>query len=180
MKMFCDYPPRKPNENILNKNVLLRSYGFLGVIEAGMMFVMYFLAWNHFGYSFADIRSFTSSIANGTASEQVMYAYQYAITLALGAVIVGQVGNVLECRTSRLSIFKSLRKKNNLMVWGILSVIVLFLLIAYVPFIQTLFGTTAPQISHLALLILCPIVLIISEELRKWMVRRFKKKVRVV
>ena len=38
-----DYPPRKPNENILNKKVLLRSYGFLGVIEAGMMFVNVFL-----------------------------------------------------------------------------------------------------------------------------------------
>ena len=42
-----DYPPRKPTENILNKYVLLRAYGFLGVIEAGMMFVIYFLTWNH-------------------------------------------------------------------------------------------------------------------------------------
>lgn len=171
---ILDYPPRKPSENILNKKVLLRSYGFLGVIEAVMMFLMYFFAWNHFGYSYADIRSFTSAIANGTANEQVMNVYKYTITLALGAVIVGQIGNVLECRSSRLSVMKSFKKKNNLMISGILAVIMLFLLITYIPFVQLLFGTTALEFKHLVLLLACPIVLIVMEELRKWIVRRIE------
>lgn len=174
-----DDPPRKPNKNILDTYVLLRSYAFLGVIEAGIMFVMFFFTWHHFGYSFADVGSFTTSIANGTASEQVMYVYSYAITLSFGAVIACQIGNVLQCRSSRLSFTKSLKKKNHLMMWGILVEIALFLLIAYVPFIQRLFGTTAPQLSHLALLLLCPVVLIVLEECRKWIVRNVKKKVAI-
>lgn len=169
-------PPRKLNENILNKEVLLRSYGFLGIIEAGMMFVAYFLVWHHFGYSFAEMSSFTTLIANNTASEQVMYVYQYAITLAFGAVIACQIGNVLECRSPRLPFTKTLKKKNNLIIWGIIIEVILFFVIAYVPFMQILFGTTAPQIGHLALLLVCPIVLIILEEIRKWIVRRTKQK----
>lgn len=170
-----DYPPRKPKENILNKYVLLRAYGFLGVIEACMMFVIYFLTWNHFGYSLAELPTVTSAIVNGTASEQVMHVYHYAITLAFGAVIACQIGNVLECRSSRLSFVKSLKKKNHLMIWGIIVEIALFLLIAYVPFMQMLFGTTAPKISHLAILLICPVVLIILEEVRKWFITRKQK-----
>ena len=177
---ILEYPPRNPNENILNKKVLLRSYGFLGVIEAGMMFAMFFLAWHDFGYSFAEMQSLTSSIANGTSSEQVMSVYHYTITIALGAVIVSQIGNVLECRTTRLPFLKTMKKKNNLMVWGIISVIVLYVIIAYVPFMQMLFETAAPKPHHLALLLLCPVVLILIEEMRKWIVRRMKQKVRVV
>lgn len=174
-----EYPPRKPNENILNPNVLWRAYGFLGVIEAGMMLVIYFLTWNHFGYSLAELSVATTAIVNGTASEQLMHVYQYAITLAFGAVIASQMGNVLECRSSRLSFTKSLKKKNNLMIWGIIVEIALFLFIAYVPFMQMLFETTAPSISHLAILLICPVVLILLEEIRKWLVRRTKQKGRL-
>lgn len=175
-----DYPPRKPNENILNKYVLLRAYGFLGIIEAGMMFVVYFLTWDYFGYTLTELPSVTPAIVNGTASEEVLHAYHYAITLAFGSVIASQIGNVLECRSSRLSFTKSLKKKNYLMIWGIFVEIGLFLLIAYVPFMQMVFGTTAPKVSHLAILLICPIVLILIEEMRKWLVSRMKKKVILV
>lgn len=167
-----DAPPRKVHENILNRNVLLRSYGFLGMIEAGLLFVMFFFAWNSFGYSLDEIRSFTAAIANGTASEEIMYVYSYAITLAFGAVIAAQIGNVLQCRSPKQSMIKSFSKKNNLIVWGIVVEILLFLAISYVPFIQNIFGTEALQLKHLALLIICPIVLIIFEEIRKLIVRK--------
>lgn len=169
-------PPRKLSENILNRKVLLRSYGFLGIIEAAMMFVVYFLTWSSFGYSFSDIRSFTADIANGNASREVMYAYKYAITLSFGAVVAAQIGNVLECRSSWLSFTKTLNKKNTLMIWGIVAEVVLFLLIAYVPFIQALFGTTAPKVSELPLLLICPLALICLEEVRKWILRRKSQK----
>lgn len=163
-----DYPPRKPGENILNKKVLLRSYAFLGLIEAGMLFVLFFLAWNQFGYSAADMRSFTTQLANGTAGAHVSYVYQYAITMAFGAVIFCQIGNLLECRSPHQSFFSMLHKKNRLMVWGIVIEIALYLLIAYVPFMQMAFGTATPQTSHLFLLLFCPVVMIILEEFRKW------------
>lgn len=95
------------------------------------------------------MRSLTSSIENGTAgSNDVMYVYSYSITLAFGAVIASQIGTVAE--------------------------IALFLLIVYVPLFQMLFGTTAIHMKHLALLLVCPAVLIALEEIRKWFARRLK------
>jgi len=169
-----DDPPRKPNSNILNKNVLFRSYAFLGIIEAGLLFAMFFYSWNYFGYSFEEMRSLSSAIETGTASSDVMYVYSYSITLAFGAVIASQIGNVLECRSSKLSVYKSFKKKNNLMIAGILVEIALFLVIAYVPFFQVIFGTTAIHFKHLVLLLVCPVILIILEEVRKCFAGRIR------
>ncbi|MBB6443596.1 cation-translocating P-type ATPase [Bacillus benzoevorans] len=170
-----DYPPRKMYENILNKRVLIRSYGFLGLAEGVIMFVMFFIVWHDFGYSLEEVRSFTASITNGTAGEHISYVYSYAITLAFGAVIACQIGNVFECRSAHQSFLYSLRKRNHLMLWGILLEIVLFLLIAYVPFLQMLFGTKGLQIEHLLLLLLCPVALILLEEIRKRITKKMKE-----
>lgn len=169
-----NYPPRKTNENILNKKVLLRSYGFLGVVEGVMMFIMFFIVWFDFGYSLDEVRSFTASLTNGTAGQHISYVYSYAITLAFGAVIACQIGNVFECRSAQQSFLHSWRKKNHLMRWGILLEMALFFFIAYIPFMQTLFHTTGPHIKHLLLLLLCPIVLILLEEIRKGITKKIK------
>ncbi|WP_246147073.1 HAD-IC family P-type ATPase [Bacillus massilioanorexius] len=176
---ILDGPPRSRNSNILDRHVLLRSYAFLGVIEAMMLFAMFFFTWNHFGYTFAEVRSLTFSIVDGSASEHVKYVYQYAITMAFGSVIACQIGNVLVCRSQRQCFYKALKKKNPLMLWGIGIEIALFLVIAYVPFMQTLFETTGPKLHHLALLLVCPFVLISLEETRKWFVRRKQLKERM-
>ena len=60
------------------------------------------------------------------------------------------------------------------MIAGILVEIALFLVIAYVPFFQMIFGTTAIHVEHLALLLVCPVLLIILEEVRKWFAGRMR------
>ncbi|MET1249746.1 cation-transporting P-type ATPase [Sporolactobacillus sp. STCC-11] len=164
--------PRRPNDNILNKSVLLRSYLFLGFAEAFMLFFMFFHSWNQFGYSFADIQGLTASLTAGSTGAQVSYVYQYAVTMAFGAVIFSQIGNLLECRSPSQSMFTMFRKPNHLIFWGILFEVALFLLIAYLPFMQLVFGTAAPSLNHLYLLLICPIFLIVVEESRKWVVRK--------
>lgn len=165
-------PPRNRKSNILDRRVIFRAYTFLGLIEAAMLFVMFIFTWNHFGYSINEIHSFTASIENGTASEHIKYVYNYAVTLAFGAVVACQIGNVLVCRSNRLSIFQSMKKKNRLMIWGIVLEVILFLVIAYVPLFQEIFNTVGPKFNHIIVLLICPVVLILLEEFRKWAVRR--------
>jgi ATPase, P-type (transporting), HAD superfamily, subfamily IC len=171
-KDVLDYPPRKSGESILNGRVLLRSYCFLGIVESAMLFLLFFLSWESYGVTPAETRQFTETVVNGTAGAHVQYIYQYAITMGFGAVIFCQIGNLLECRSPRLSLFTMLNKRNHLMVWGILIEIVLFLLIAYVPILQFVFGTATPQFNHLFLLLICPVVIIAAEEVRKWFVKK--------
>lgn len=173
---ILDKPPRDPNSNILNKSVLLRAYSFLGLLEAAMLFLFFFFAWNHFGYTFEEIRGFTASIAEGTAAEDVMHVYSYAITLGFGAVIAAQIGNLLSCRSSYLSIFQTF-KKNNLMIWGIAVELLFYLMIAYVPAVQNLLGTTGPEWIHLAMLPASLLVFLIFEETRKLFVRKMGVKI---
>jgi magnesium-transporting ATPase (P-type) len=167
-------PPRRLNDNILNKSVLLRSYLFLGLAEASMLFLMFFHSWSQFGYSFKDIQGLTASLSAGSAGNQATYVYQYAVTMAFGAVVFSQIGNLLECRSNSHSMFAMLRKSNNLIFWGILFEVALFLLVAYTPFMQLVFGTAAPSLNHLYLLLICPIFVIVMEESRKWIVRKMR------
>ena len=167
-----DQPPRKKESNILDRPTLLRAYGFLGVIQAACLFIAFFFAWDYFGYTFEEIRSFTDIIATNTAPNVVMHAYSYAITLGFGAVIACQIGNLLESRSFRQPFFQSFNKPNSLMIWGIVLEIFLFLLISYTPLFQYVFGTAALEWHHLILLPIFTILFMLCEEIRKWVVRR--------
>ena len=167
-----DQPPRKKESNILDRPTILRAYGFLGVIQAACLFIAFFFAWDYFGYTFEEIRSFTDIIATNTAPNVVMHAYSYAITLGFGAVIACQIGNLLESRSFRQPFFQSFNKPNSLMIWGIVLEIFLFLLISYTPLFQYVFGTAALEWHHLILLPIFTILFMLCEEIRKWVVRR--------
>ena len=167
-----DQPPRKKNSNILDRPSLLRAYGFLGMIEAACLFIAFFFAWDYFGYTFEEIRSFTNIISTNTASSDVMHAYSYAITLGFGAVIACQIGNLLESRSMRKPFYESFHKPNSLMIWGVVLEVILFLLISYTPFFQYIFETAALEWQHIILLPIFTVLFMLFEEIRKWLVRR--------
>jgi magnesium-transporting ATPase (P-type) len=64
-----------------------------------------------------------------------------------GKRVVAQVGNVLACRTSKQSIFRTSIKTNKWILFGIASQLSILALIIYLPFLQSLFGTTALGIA---------------------------------
>ncbi|WP_455675919.1 cation-translocating P-type ATPase [Pradoshia sp.] len=167
-----DQPPRKKESHILDRPTLLRAYGFLGVIQAACLFIAFFFAWDSFGYTFQEVRSFTDLISANTASAEVMHAYSYAITFGFGAVIACQIGNLLESRSFRQPFFQAFKKPNSLMIWGVVLEIILFLLISYTPLFQYVFGTAALEWHHLILLPIFTVFLMLCEEIRKWVVRR--------
>ena len=169
---ILDQPPRKKNSNILDRPSLLRAYGFLGMIEAACLFIAFFFAWDYFGYTFEEIRSFTNIISTNTASSDVMHAYSYAITLGFGAVIACQIGNLLESRSMRKPFYESFHKPNSLMIWGVVLEVILFLLISYTPFFQYVFETAALEWQHIILLPIFTVLFMLCEEIRKWLVRR--------
>ncbi|MGN1400043.1 MAG: cation-translocating P-type ATPase [Bacillus sp. (in: firmicutes)] len=171
-----DQPPRKKESNILDRWTLLRCYGFLGMIEAASVFALFFFVWYSFGYSLPEMRTLTEAIANNTAPSDVMYVYSYAVTMAFGAVVACQVGNLLESRSVKMPFYHSFHKPNTLMIWGIISEAALFLLIAYVPFMQYVFGTAGIRLEHLLLLPLCTLAFILLEETRKWIARQIRKR----
>ncbi len=153
-------PPRRLDEHVISRSLLLRSYLWLGPIQAAaVMSAFYFQYWTH-GY--------WGQIYDLPASGPI---YHSAVAMALAAVVSTQIGNVLAHRTERQSVFETGLFTNPMIWMGIASELVLILLIIYLPFFQDIIGTAPfPPENWLFLAALTP-VLLIAEESRKGIAR---------
>ena len=161
-------PPRKKNQVLLDRALLLRAYCFLGVIEAGLGMAGFFLVWGSYGYGLAELQAVTTSILHHTADPILMAIYAQATTMTLAVIVACQDGNVFACRSERTSAFK-LGWFSNPLIWiGIATEWILILSLMYFPPLQTIFTTTPLTNWQFALLLVCPPLLLGAEELRKF------------
>jgi len=101
--------------------------------------------------------------------------YRSATGIALAAVVMTQIGNLFAQRSEIVSIFKMPLFRNK-MVWiGILSEIVIILLFVYLPFFNNFIGTGPFDIKYWPLLVAMIPSLIVTDEIRKWVLRTRKK-----
>ncbi|MFH1025820.1 MAG: cation-transporting P-type ATPase, partial [Nitrospirota bacterium] len=110
---IMNQPPRKMTERLLNFPLILRSYFFLGPIEAlacmfGFFYVLYQGGWIW-----------------GTALRADNLLYLQATTACLTAIIITQIGNVFACRSSRESVFSIGFFSNRLIFGGIMVELIL-------------------------------------------------------
>jgi Ca2+-transporting ATPase len=164
--------PRAKHEFLLNLPVLMRAYGFLGVIEAILSMLGFFIVWWSHGYSLAEIQQVTPAILAHTADPAVTAIYRQATTMTLAAIVACQVGNLFACRSAWVSAFRLSWTTNRLLWLGI--VVECAALLAFIDFppLRQIF-TTAPLASwQWLLLLICPPILLGAEELRKAMSRK--------
>ncbi len=160
-------PPRSVKERIFSRGVFLRSLYIGLIIAAGAMYGC-LSAWSqggwHIGMQGADLSRFVASTAYSTGT-----------TMTFAGIVVAQVGNVLACRTHKISIFKTSLRSNKWIWLGILSQIAIISALIYVPALQSLFGTTAIGPVEWAFLAFLACIVVIAEEIRKWFARRLGK-----
>ncbi len=157
---IMDKPPRARNKSLLDMNLLVRAYGFLGVIEAiACMAGFYFIYYEH-GW-----RPGMEMASAGTI-------YLTATTMSLAGIVATQIGNVFACRTERESVFKVGFFKNKLVLWGIASELTIITALVYTPFLQKIFGLAPISLKEWGFLFAFTPVLLLLEEGRKWIVRR--------
>ena len=101
--------------------------------------------------------------------------YAKGVTMTFAGIVVAQAGNVLACRTSRQSIFRTSLKTNKWIIAGIISQLSILAFIVYVPLMQHVFGTAALGLTDWLFLISLALVVVFAEEIRKFFVRRFGK-----
>jgi magnesium-transporting ATPase (P-type) len=162
-KGIMEEPPRSTKERLFTSRVLLRSL-FIGVVTAiGAMYGC-LSVWAAGGWSF------------GMSLPTDSLVYVKGTTMTFAGIVVAQVGNVLACRTSKQSIFRTSIKTNKWILFGITSQIGILALIVYLPFLQSLFGTTALGITDWMFLALLPFAVVAAEEIRKFFSRHLSKK----
>lgn len=155
-------PPRLRKERLINWRLLIRAYLFLGIIEAGAAMAAYFFVLHQGGWHYGDMLSRHNLL------------YLQATTACLTAIIMMQVVNVFICKRYQHGILQTSIWNNPLILYGVLLEIALILVIDYTPWGNRLFAT-APLDKEVWLFVM-PFAfgLLLLEEARKWLVRRFK------
>ena len=153
-------PPRPRSERLLNRRVLGRVYGFVGLL-VGVAGLVTFLS----AYWLAGWRPWEP-----LADEGALYVQATAATYA--GIVMGQVGAGMAFRTSRESVFEVGLLSNRFLLVGIAFEIALLLVLLYVPPLQRAFHMLPLDGRTWLLLALWPVMVLGAEEARKAVLRR--------
>lgn len=149
-------PPRRRDQHIISRGLLLRSLCFLGLIQAAAAMLAFFAVYWGAGYAgrWLDL-----------PGEGPLYLA--ATTMTLAAIVATQVGNLFAQRSGRASIASVGLLGNRLLWLGVAVEVALIVALVYLPPLQRVFGTAPlPAQSWLLLLALTPLLLV-ADELRK-------------
>ena len=152
-------PPRSLKERLFTSKVFLRSF-YIGVIIAVGAMYGCFSAWMAGGWHFGMALPLDSPV------------YIKGVTMNFAGIVVAQLGNVLACRTSKVSIFKTNLSTSKWIILGIVAQLSILSFLIYVPFMQSFFGTTALGIADWLFLASLALIVVFAEEIRKFFSRR--------
>jgi calcium-translocating P-type ATPase len=160
---LMERPPRSPREGVISRELLVRAWGFLGGISAGLVLGGFFFVLLRAGWSPGD------SVAAGSG---LHHAYLEATTMTFAGIVACQVGTAFAARTSTASLRSVGVWSNRALLWGIAFELAFTAALLYVPPFQAVFGTRPLPPSDLALLAVFPVIVWGTDELRRWYRRR--------
>ncbi len=159
---IMDRPPRSMKETLLNKRLVILAFFWYGLIESVISMGAYLFV----------------NMTNGWPGVPLAGSgmiYKEATTMALASIVFCQIGVVLCARTEKQSVFKVGLFSNKNVLKGIVFEIFLITAIIYVPFLQGIFQTAAIGWKEWVFLIFCPVPILALDEIRKAILRRFRK-----
>jgi sodium/potassium-transporting ATPase subunit alpha len=159
---IMDEPPRPKDERLLTTGLLLRSYAFLGLIEAAIAMAGFFLYLYAQGWTWAAPLDWKDPL------------YKEATTVTFAAIVVAQIANVFACRSERLSVFTLGWFSNRWILVGVAVEVAILLIIVYTPLGHMVFQTGPLPLWVYGPLIAGAIFLVLAEELRKLVAGRMR------
>jgi magnesium-transporting ATPase (P-type) len=152
-------PPRKTTEHLLNRSVLLRAFGFLGPVEATLAMLMLPIgAALLFGWSWGE--------ALPTGADAGLLS-----SMVFSAIVVMQMANALECRSTTASLFTIGPFSNRLLLGAIGVELVLLLAFVLTPTLARFLGGEPMTLAAWGPVVVTPFVFLALEELRKVIAR---------
>ena len=160
---IMERPPRPRSEGVIRPALLLRAWGFLGVISAVLVLAGFFIVLHAGGWHL--------HAATG-AGTRLHHVYQQATTVAWLGIVACQVGTAFAARTDRVSL-RSIGVTTNRLLLGAIAIELVFAAaLIYLPFLHHLFGTAALSPAQLAVVVPYPFVVWGADEARRWVQRR--------
>ncbi len=159
---IMDEPPRPRTERLLNREVLLRAYAFLGMIEAGIAMGGFFLYLHSEGWTWGEHLDWNSAL------------YKEATTVTFAGIVAAQVANVFACRSDRLSAFRLGWLSNPLLLVGVAVELAILLILTYSPLGHLVIGTAALPAWIFGPLALGAIGLLLADGFKKSLAGRLR------
>lgn len=166
-KDLLEKKPITANDRLLDKKVLKRGYGFLGLVE-GFLALVFFLSF-YKGAGGAGLKVGFEKLSQDTT-------FKVASTMAFGAVIFAQIGNVFACRSDKFQFWQTFKKKNILLYFGILCELFLFFIISRdINTLNNFFGTAKIKSLHYICLFSCIFIILFFDYIYKFINNKKKK-----
>jgi calcium-translocating P-type ATPase len=156
-------PPRPKSEGVIRPALLLRAWGFLGVISAALVLAGFFVILHGGGWHL--------HAATGHGAP-LHHLYQQATTVAWLGIVSCQVGTAFAARTDRASLRSIGIASNPLLLAGIGIEILLAAALVFVPFLHPVFGTATPTLHQIVIVLPYPLIVWGADETRRWAQRR--------
>ena len=153
-------PPRSRKERLLTRNLLMISYGIVGMVQAAAGFFSFFVVLFAGGWQWGQ----------DLASNDLLY--RTAITAFFASIIICQISDVIICRTRRQSVFTVGFLSNRLVLFGIAMELLLLSCISYIPVCNIFFGTAPLHPWQLMLSVPFALLILAADEIRRIFVRR--------
>ena len=162
----ASHPPDSPLESedlIINREILTRGWLWLGLVEAALVTGGFFWVLGGAGWSWGDPTGAGSALHND---------YLAATAMTFAGITACQVGTAFAARTSRASLRQIGVFSNPLLLWGIAFELAFAAAVIYLPPLQDVFETAGLGVGELAILVVFPVVVWGTDELRRWFLRR--------
>lgn len=172
---IMDQKPRRLDDHIINKQVLLRALGFglqTTVLSLAAFFLYDLFESQRLGLPYTFFKADT--LING-AENPLIWMSSTAVVLV--SIVLCQVGMVFNCRSHRESVFKQGLFSNKEINKGIVAELIIVCLAVYLPWInQNIFEAYSITSWQIWLVMLTfPFILVGIEEARKYIVVRRQK-----
>lgn len=158
-----DQPPRDPNERLLNKRVLGKAFLWYGMMGSAAAMAGYFLV---------NLLNGWPALPLAGLGNDLDPVYVQATTMTLAGIVFAQIGQVMNCRTERTSVFSIGLFSNRKILFGIVFEIALIVFLTIFPPLQGVFHTAPLGWQDYVFLACIPFVVFAIEEVRKLVVRR--------
>lgn len=142
-------PPRARGQSIITSRMLLRAWGILGTLSAGLVLI---------GFFFVLVRAGWHPGAPTGPGTPLHEAYLHASTMTFAGIVACQIGTAFAARTERAALWHVGVWSNPLLLWGILFEVAFTAALIYLPPLQVLFSTRPLEPMDLALLTPFPVI----------------------
>ena len=174
-------PPRKRSTPLVDNGLILRSFFWLGLIEAALCYIAFFSVYLFSGNAdllpipFLAKLPYPSFLHLEVAADRVG---QMAATVFHAAVVMAQVGNAFACRSGKLRNTRLGWASNRLLIYAALLEIASIVILVHQEIIAKYFGHVNIPIRYWLGLSLFPLILYSLEWIRKQIVRMMEARMR--